>query len=312
MQVGDFPINPVPVSIYSVISKILEDNLRLTNGKRLHIEFRSRVADDMVIADRPAIETVFENIIDNAIKYTEKGSVEITLYRDDQKRLCVSVKDTGVGISGTYLTHLFEPYSQEETGYSRRYEGMGLGLPITKKLLALNDASISVSSKKGEGSLFTVCFANKLPMSLGAKPDTCVSEFSGIATAFPSTGDSMPAILVVEDEKENQFFMDMILKKYFEVVMAADGETALEQFRSRAFDLILMDISLSRGMNGLDLTKIIRAGTKHPDIPIIVVSGHAFPVDRQAALAAGGNDFLVKPFEINELLALVGKYMPEG
>jgi PAS domain S-box-containing protein len=309
MQIGDFPIECSSVSLSSVIQKILSEYALIAAEKSLRPTFYPIDRNDTVLADQSAIETVFENIIDNAIKYTERGSIEITIDRNANRQLCVTVKDTGVGISEAYLSNLFSPYSQEETGYSRRYEGMGLGLPIVKKLLDFNKATIEVQSRKGEGSTFIVTFLDSVEYE--SANDSLAQENLDRAVSKKRNSDSIgkPVILLVEDDIENQFLMRMVLKNEYDLVIAKDGDSALLELEKQPFDLILMDISLSQGMNGLDLTKRIRKIDRMQEVPIIVVSGHASSFDRHAALAAGCDDFLAKPFEIDDLYALVKQYL---
>lgn len=309
MQIGDFPIECSSVSLSAVIQKILAEYALIAAEKSLRPTFYPIDRNDTVQADQSAIETVFENIIDNAIKYTERGSIEITIDRNANRQLCVTVKDTGVGISEAYLSNLFSPYSQEETGYSRRYEGMGLGLPIVKKLLDFNKATIEVQSKKGEGSTFVVTFLDTTGNDSANEVSVSENQNRSASRVRNSDVTGKPVILLVEDDIENQFLMRMVLKNEYSLVIAKDGDSALFELEKQPFDLILMDISLSQGMNGLDLTKQIRKLDGMREVPIIVVSGHASSFDRQAALAAGCDDFLAKPFEIDDLNALVKQYL---
>ena len=234
----------------------------------------------------------------------------MNLYLDGQGKLCVDIKDTGVGISGNYLSSLFDSYSQEENGFSRPYEGLGLGLAITKKLLELNNASITAKSTKGIGSVFTVCFekqdekisnASIIPPRL--EPGTNSPLFTKTSVAHKQ------AILVVEDDDTNYLLIEKILSKEFTVTVAENAEVALELFNNQSFDLILMDIALQKEMNGLELSQVIRAGKKNPSIPIIAVTGYASPEDKERAMESGCNEFLSKPFEHAQLTNVVKMFI---
>ena len=113
--------------------------------------------NDLILADDYTVTQIFSNLIDNAIKYTPSGLVEISVYNIGNE-LIAEVKDTGIGISEEYGKNLFMPFTQEEQGYTRKYEGNGLGLALVKKYCDLNNCNISVESKKNAGSIFTVCF----------------------------------------------------------------------------------------------------------------------------------------------------------
>ncbi len=310
MQIGDFPVKKADISLEAIIGGLVPEFNQLAAMKSLKIGFNTTIGGDTVFADSNAIKTALENLIDNAIKFTNTGSIDISIYRDKQSNICVDIRDTGTGISEEYLQGMFEPYSQEAIGYSRPYEGLGLGLAITKKLLDLNGASIAVKSKKGEGTSCTIRFDMHDMPEKKNKPE----EIEIVHSSLPNkkTKNLKPAVLVVEDDIVNQYFIETILTKSFEVKIAGDAAKALELFTSNSFDLILMDISLKEGMNGLELTKVIRAGKKNPNIPIIAVTGHAFPEDYRNSMEAGCNDFLTKPFQSFQLIEKIEKIFVNG
>jgi len=126
--------------------------------KNLELTLHSSSEDAFVYGDSYTIKQIFANLIDNAIKYTLTGEVSVRLYKNTNDKICIDVTDSGIGISEKYLSNIFEPFSQEDTGYSRQFEGNGLGLALVKKYVELNKASITVASKKGEGTTFTVQF----------------------------------------------------------------------------------------------------------------------------------------------------------
>lgn len=146
---------------------IRNDFMKSAQDKNLFIKFNYNSLTKKIVADEYSFEMIFKNLIDNAIKYTYYGGVEITVADSEKNCLEINVKDTGIGISEEYLAKLFEPFSQEEQGYTRRFEGNGLGLAIIKKFLQINNAEIAVESKKGEGTTFTVLF-NKQTNKVGS------------------------------------------------------------------------------------------------------------------------------------------------
>ena len=300
LQAGDIEIKPEKISLSPIIYSLVDIYKPAADEKTFKLYFYSDVDDDRVYADLSSIETSIGNILDNAVKYTNSGSVVVTMYRNGADKLCVDIRDTGIGISEEYFMHLFEPYTQEVIGYSRPYEGLGLGLPIVKKLLDLNNVTITVNSKKGVGTLVSLCFNNIIPERQPAGENN-VQIIPPPALEKENTGERS-FILIVEDDETNQLLFKSYIKKYYEVIIASDANEALEILKNRKVDLILMDISLKQGMSGLELTKFIRSGTNYPAIPILVVTGHAFPADRRKAFEAGCNDFLVKPFKAEKLL----------
>ncbi|MFH1194765.1 MAG: two-component regulator propeller domain-containing protein [bacterium] len=159
VQTDTYEINFKKFDLYYNVIEILETQYRhVANDRKLKLLF-SREADDTIIyADEYTVMQIFENLLNNAIKYTPEGKVEIRLRRDESNKLIVEVNDTGIGISESFLPELFKPFSQEDSGYTRRFEGNGLGLALVKKYVELNNAEIEVKSKKGIGTTFLVSF----------------------------------------------------------------------------------------------------------------------------------------------------------
>ncbi|GAB4153004.1 MAG: hypothetical protein Fur0015_15350 [Ignavibacteriales bacterium] len=145
---------------------MFEDILQLliveyrNNAKRKNLELKYLLETDdtKVYVDEYSITQVFANLLDNSIKYTEEGKINVYIGRNANNKLLVEIEDTGIGISEEYLPNLFKPFRQEEQGYSRKYEGNGLGLSLVKKYCELNNADINVQSKKGKGTKFSVIF----------------------------------------------------------------------------------------------------------------------------------------------------------
>lgn len=159
VQTGSYETNITNVDLDKEILQGLIPEFKITaNTKSLELVYSNKAADSVIKADNYTVTQIFVNLIDNAIKFTHNGRVEISLENRDSKELVVKISDTGIGISKEYLPNLFEPFSQEDTGYTRRFEGNGLGLALVKKYCELNNAEIMVKSCKGEGSTFSVIF----------------------------------------------------------------------------------------------------------------------------------------------------------
>jgi PAS domain S-box-containing protein len=161
IQNNSYVLNEEKINIYKdIIEQIYKGFIISAKEKSLQFSISNNMDDPTVLGDRYTLTQVFENIIDNAIKFTLKGSVKIKIYRDDRDNICVDVSDTGIGISEEYLPKMFNPFVQEDTGYTRRFDGNGLGLALVKKYVELNKATISVKSVKNKGSIFTISFPN--------------------------------------------------------------------------------------------------------------------------------------------------------
>ncbi|MFP4025120.1 MAG: PAS domain-containing protein [Thiohalospira sp.] len=161
LNAGDMEMKPLLIDIAEIIKKIMAEHQIEIQKKGLVVSIDQKTENTKIIADEYAIENAFSNIIQNAVKYTEKGFIKISCSRSQKDDLIIKIEDSGIGIADDYLEQVFMPYSQEESGYTRQYEGIGLGLSITKKLLEFNGADIKVESKKGKGSVFSIIFDNE-------------------------------------------------------------------------------------------------------------------------------------------------------
>ncbi len=158
LQSGYFDLKPININIVNIIKTLINEFEVAAKSKKLSINFKINTSNTTILTDDYLITEIFQNLIGNAIKYTSKGYIEINTYENDDNKLCVDVIDTGIGISEEYLPKLFKPFTQEESGYSRSYEGNGLGLALVKNYIDLIGADIKVKSKKNFGSVFTVTF----------------------------------------------------------------------------------------------------------------------------------------------------------
>ena len=265
----------------------------------------------MVRADELRIEQILINIISNAIKYTpEGGSVRLTaeeenLPGDERKRYRLTVSDTGIGIREEYLPHIFESFTREENTRVNRVQGTGLGLAITAKVVELMGGTISVNSRLGEGSEFTVVL-DLLPLEQEA-PAPAAEEVS----AADLTGYRA---LLVEDNEVNAEIASLLLMQYgMEVAHAENGAEGVLKVKEAAegyYSVVLMDIQMPV-MNGYEAARAIRElpGAYSRKLPIIAMSANAYEEDVRDCLAAGMNAHVAKPFDPDTLAALLHRYV---
>ncbi|KAF5051287.1 Autoinducer 2 sensor kinase/phosphatase LuxQ [anaerobic digester metagenome] len=210
----------------------------------------------------------------------------------------ISVADTGIGISPDRLDELFQPFTQVETSYTRKYQGAGLGLSIVRRLVELMGGHITLDSLPGEGTDVHVVLPLKLPPEAGALAQT--------DTAKRNDPPSGIRILLAEDDWSNAFATKTLLEKHgYAVSLAANGQEVIDLVETRKFDLILMDVQMPV-MDGVAATRAIRSSTgigPKRGIPIIALTAFAMTVDKDAFLAAGMNGFLSKPVKMADLLA---------
>jgi PAS domain S-box-containing protein len=307
LQVGEFKSNPKKIDLNNVLFELSEDFNLIARQRKLELKYENKIGNVMIQSDIYCLNQVLSNLLDNAVKYTRVGSVEIILYINNENNICIDIKDTGIGISEEYMDQIFHPYSQEEVGYTRAYEGVGLGLSLVKKFLFLIDADIFVKSKKGIGTTFTITFAKSIVFCNEEKPETLKTESLSTNNVEKNNGQRRPSILIVEDEEINQLFLTTKLKKNYNPTIVDNATNAMQILAKQQFDIILMDISLKGGLNGIELTRILKESDEYSSIPIIAVTGHAFDKDKDKCLSAGCNDYISKPFNIEELEVKIKK-----
>lgn len=257
----------------------------------------------VLIGDPYRINQVLTNLLSNAVKFTQKGSISLdcTVVADenDAQTVLVSVTDTGIGMDEDFKDKLFEKFVQEDKSTTRKYGGSGLGMSIAKQLVILMKGDIAVESKKNSGTTITVQF--KLPK--GTQEDLPGSELPGVTEINIANAK----ILLAEDNDMNRLVASTILSQHGVVVdEAANGRLAVEKEGANNYDLVLMDISMPE-MDGFEATQRIRKHNK--TLPIIALTAHGLPGEAEKCIAAGMNDFLVKPYRENELTGIIVKWL---
>jgi signal transduction histidine kinase len=158
VQTGNYEVCLTEVNIDEAIRLIIREFSVLSKRKNILLKLENNSNRMIVLADGYTITQIFTNLLDNAVKFTNTGGISVKIFDSTEGKLTVEVRDTGIGISKEFLPNLFKPFLQEEMGYTRRYEGNGLGLALVKKYCELNNAEIKVKSEKGKGSTFTIAF----------------------------------------------------------------------------------------------------------------------------------------------------------
>jgi len=255
---------------------------------------------EMLTGDEARIRQILFNLVGNAFKFTDQGTITLEIYqinspRADELRIAFCVYDTGIGIPEDNLKDLFKPFAQVDTTYSRASQGAGLGLAIVKRLVALMDGHIVMDTLPGEGTSVHVI----LPFG---RSDPAI-QYKNVQPK-KSLNPFVPAnILLVEDDLSSQFFMEKLFEKSgIRISTAENGLEAIERWKSENFDCILMDIQMPV-MGGIEATKTIRnsgVGAK-AEIPIIAMTSFAMAGDREKFLAAGMDHYISKPVHLDDL-----------
>jgi signal transduction histidine kinase/CheY-like chemotaxis protein len=265
-----------------------------------NIDLKIEIEDEnlYIETDKDLLKQIFYNIFDNAVKFTDKGSVNIKLSSKKENNnlfAVIDVTDTGIGINKNNIDKIFDEFRQSSEGFTRKYEGTGLGLTLTKKILKLLNGKICCKSEPEIGSTFTI-FLPAYKIAEGMKmtePKTTKEKSKSLN------------ILLVEDNPSNQFVFTKYLENIVQVDVASDGQDALELIKSKMYDMIFMDINLGTGIDGIETRKEIKNIDAYKNIPIAALTGYAMEHDKDYFLSKGFDFFIIKPFSKSDLIDVV-------
>lgn len=291
--------------------KVVESTLLLMSGRAEEKKVALKAEIDPTLppslkGDPTRLRQILLNLVSNAIKFTDKGSVTVTVKVHDKTgkkpRIYFAVKDTGIGISEDAQKKLFSPYQQADASISRQFGGTGLGLAICKRLVEAMGSTIQVSSRIGEGTTFH--FILTLDMGAG---EAAVREAAAQEKTAPMK------ILVVDDNIINQRVVSGLLEKdEHKIIVAGSAEAALNEISTVTFDVILMDMEMP-GTDGVAATRMIRAlpDAEKAGIPIVAMTANTRDEDIRRCRDAGMNDYLSKPVNPDNMRKLLAKYAPK-
>ncbi len=301
MEAGKLSIEPIPFDLHSAANEVL--NLLSPRAKETGIELNfdySKECPRHLVGDPGRIKQVLTNLVGNAVKFTQSGSVELKISRirraDQLTTLLFEITDTGVGISQEALGQIFEKFSQADGSITRKFGGTGLGLSISKQLVELMNGKMGAESQKGKGSTFWF----ELP--LPEHSSSTIEASTILTTDFSGELRQGLHVLVVDDNMVNQKVAQRMLHKLGVSVDTADnGLEAIEIAQRISFDVIFMDCQMPE-MDGFTATAELRK-TEHDCEPrtIIAMTANAMQGDRERCISAGMNDFIAKPVRIAEL-----------
>jgi len=274
----------------------------------LFVASNTETENTIFLGDETRIKQVLINLLGNAVKFTERGSVALNvtvqLVDEGKVKLLFDVSDTGIGIDKEHIDTLFEAFSQADTSITRRFGGTGLGLAITSKLLGIMQAPLKVESELGKGSRFYFELNTYVGVEQVDPLNTPQNEVIGQEIDL-----SHLHVLVVEDNAINQIVIEALLNELTitDITLAGDGKQAIEQCEVCAYDLILMDMQMPV-LDGPQATKEIRTISNYYDTPIIALTANVLAKDKQQCFDAGMNDFLAKPVDYECLKAMLLKW----
>ncbi|HEU4716833.1 MAG TPA: ATP-binding protein [Bacteroidia bacterium] len=309
LEAGMMRLEEIPFSVQGLMHSISTMFQHRATEKRIKLVFHPiENIPDPLTGDPTRLTQILVNLVGNAIKFTDEGYVEVRtrLLKEENGRLLVqfSVHDTGIGIPSERMNDIFDRFNQGENDTARKYGGTGLGLSIVKRLVELQGGIISVDSVPGKGTTFTFLlpytrYAAALPaetVSRKEEPGFIPEFFSGIS------------VLVAEDNPLNQRLIGELLSSWkISFDLASTGPEVIGLLRKKTYDLVLMDIQMP-GQNGYETTRQIREELKL-SLPIVAVTAHAMPGEREKCISSGMNDYLAKPISEREFFHLLRRIL---
>lgn len=301
-------LNIEQLSLKNIISDLTARYNPLAAGKNLFL--KNNIKEDYKIrADNEMLHQSLRHILDNAIKFTESGGISISadqVERNGMLFVRIKISDTGIGIPKEEVKNIFMEFRQLSQGYKRDYEGSGIGLSLVNKMIVLMNGDISLNSEPGIGSEFTVSMpagkitGNSDEKSKGAK----IIEGKNIKRI---SGTKVPEIMIVEDNDTNARLIAAYLENAAKLEIVTDGVTAILTAKKKLFDIVLMDINLGPGIDGLETTAKLRRIPGYEKTPVIAVTGYTMAADKEKMLTHGCDYFLPKPFTQEELRLMIDK-----
>lgn len=312
IEAGKMTLETIPFDLRALLADCIQAyQLKATENSVL---LRAEVSPDVppeISGDPLRIRQIVANLVGNAVKFTEHGSVDVEVggnfIQPGRFQLQIAVQDSGTGIPAEKLLHIFDKFTQADGSVSGKSGGTGLGLAITRSLVELHGGGVQVQSELGRGTTFRVTLPCKAGLQAGAPRET---NLAATAPVTPRISGSPARILVVEDNHVNQKVVTAVLRKRgFSIELANDGQEALHKLETcGAFDLILMDVQMPV-LDGLEATRLIRKEARWRELPIVAMTAHAMNGDKERCLEAGMNGYISKPVHPSLLLSTVDEFL---
>jgi len=335
LESGNMRLLTAPQNIIQFLKAVVLSFTSYAERKKIDLAFNSAEEIILVYLDKDKLEKIITNILSNAFKFTpDGGRIGVDVYTEE-KYVKISISDTGVGISKEKIPNIFDRFYQVDGSHTREQEGTGIGLALTKELVELHKGKIEVESEEGRGTTFTI----SIPMGQEhLKPDEICDEetdkskvpvegFSlkdeyerdlvstGHSGDIKRTGeyvsdfelsgkDSVPLLLIVEDNSDVRYYIKDNLKKFYRILEAADGEEGWQKSIEQIPDLIISDVMMPK-MDGFKLCEKLKTDEKTSHIPVILLTAKAAKRDKIEGYETGADDYIMKPFEPDELRARI-------
>jgi signal transduction histidine kinase/CheY-like chemotaxis protein/HPt (histidine-containing phosphotransfer) domain-containing protein len=305
IEAGMMSLEETRFSLHSLLSSVGAMFSEKLKEKKLGFSIQIEPdVPDVLSGDAVRLTQILVNLISNAVKFTEKGEIAVSVkalqQTETEARLQITISDTGIGISEEKQQAIFERFQQADTETTRRFGGTGLGLAIVKQLVSLQNGTIHLESKQGKGSIFTVELNYKVP-------DINQLYAAALSAQEEAVPLEMITVLIAEDNPMNQQLISHLMRSWgIDFVLVNNGSEAVEELKKRSYSIVLMDIQMP-GMDGYTATNIIR-NELQSNIPILAMTAHAMAGEKEKCMQMGMNDYVSKPIKETILYNMIGRY----
>ena len=313
IEAGMFELDATPFDLRGTINNIIIIHQEVAHAKNIDLVMKYMPdTPQHFIGDPLRIGQVINNLVGNAIKFTEYGGVTIrcslvdegALSEDDVK-IMINVSDSGIGIASEVVGLLFQPFTQADASITRKFGGTGLGLAISDKIVRMMCGTFVVESTPNMGTTFSFTMELKKDKA----PTSVITQNISFREALENLDLQGKTILIAEDNQVNQYIMKkFLLPTKAEILLVENGQQAVDTASDRHLDLIFMDVQMPV-MDGIQATKEIRKLADHDRLPIIAVTANAMKEDKDEAFASGLNDYITKPVEPFQIIAMLEKWL---
>jgi PAS domain S-box-containing protein len=304
-----YTYRPEVINVNALLKKIISGTRRMLEEKPLSLT-RHWNDEFTAFVDRELLEECLRHLVENAVKFTKAGDIHITcsdVVRNNRAMIKIEISDTGIGIAPENFQKIFDAFKQVSEGYGREFEGIGLGLTISRKMLELMDGQIELTSELGVGSTFSVFIPLHEKLSAGSVAETIVRADLILPTL---EGVDNPNILLVEDNIANIELVQVYLMHRCKLDFCRNVKHALEMVAVCQYHAVLVDIHLGPGVDGVAFVQRLKQMDAYKYVPVIAVTGYVSREEKERIMAAGFNEFIAKPYSRKTLLTCLAKYYP--
>ncbi len=325
IESGEMKLKACQKDMVSVVKETAHSFLTLAERKKVTFKIKSNQDEILVYLDRDKIDKILSNVLSNAFKFTpEGGEIDVQVNRNEGNAEIV-ISDTGTGIPKSQIDKIFDRFYQVDSSHTREHEGTGIGLALTKELVELHKGRIEVESEEGRGTTFRIIFplgrehlkpeeireeetgevyVKEKELILTGFDESAEPGYKGEITLNPPVQESIPNLLIIEDNPDVRKYISMILGKDYKIFEAKDGEEGLARALECMPDLIISDIMMPK-MDGFQLCSRLKSDPRTSHIPVIMLTAKATMQDKISGLETGADEYLMKPFEEEELRARI-------